>query len=591
MEAASSLDLSLLIPSKLPHELLSTSFDAASLSACFIYGMLGTTILAAAYVLWRWARAGNAIRFLLTLIHDARAENLAKTRRDLLSRAQNHNLVGDLWAEFDETLVESHDGRHLRNTVDASYFFSTHTLARGITESRLIAALPGVLTAFGVLGTFVGLQLGLSNLDLTDPNVTSSMQPLIRGAGVAFSTSVWGVATSVVFNLFEKIIEQNLRKRIWHAQQLIDRLFPRSSPDQLLVSIDHSSSQSRHTLAGLAEQIGLHMQTAIEKMSTDISENLGLALRPSLAELARVTRDIAQRHQEGAQEALESLVQRFSQSLGRAGEEQRRSMETSTTAISSALADWQTAMSTFAENVDLKLNSWTESEHSREAAFQEYLAQLEASQNQLVSRVNEAFSGNAQATSELISASEQVVRQNRKAHESIENATGSLAAGAELLEQSIKPLEALASHFRDSAVTAMETHRKAAESLNSASQNIAGATSALGGLASEFARLKDEIRASAESMAAASNAARDTFSSMKKSQEEFLESLATKTEAYGDRVNQMLVEYTEQVAGQTTERLSEWNKGTQEFTQAMADAVSTIRDVVAEIEDLLPQGN
>ena len=57
-------------------------------------------------------------------------------------------------------LVESRS--RLFNTIDAPHFFNTYTLARGLTENRLVAAMPGILTAIGVVGTFAGLQMGLA---------------------------------------------------------------------------------------------------------------------------------------------------------------------------------------------------------------------------------------------------------------------------------------------------------------------------------------------------------------------------------------------------------------------------------------------
>jgi len=40
---------------------------------------------------------------------------------------------------------------HLYNTFDAAYFFNATTLAKGVTDNRLVAAVPGFLTAIGVM--------------------------------------------------------------------------------------------------------------------------------------------------------------------------------------------------------------------------------------------------------------------------------------------------------------------------------------------------------------------------------------------------------------------------------------------------------
>ena len=67
-----------------------------------------------------------------------------------------------IWQEFDESLVCVKQS--LYNTLDASHFFNNYSLARTLTDNRLLAAVPGFLTAIGVIGTFAGLQIGLSEI-------------------------------------------------------------------------------------------------------------------------------------------------------------------------------------------------------------------------------------------------------------------------------------------------------------------------------------------------------------------------------------------------------------------------------------------
>jgi hypothetical protein len=169
---------------------------------------------------------------------------------------------GYLWQEFNETLieVENNDSVNLYSTLDAKYFFNNSTLAAEITESRMLAAVPGFLTAFGVIGTFVGLQLGLSELNIGNDVAVSEMKTglahVISGAKTAFMTSVWGVVLSVLFNFFEKFLEIIARSKISRLQVKIDQLTPRISAEFQLQQIVNDGQQSRESLQGLAEKIG-----------------------------------------------------------------------------------------------------------------------------------------------------------------------------------------------------------------------------------------------------------------------------------------------------------------------------------------------
>ncbi|MFP3472403.1 hypothetical protein R0J90_20320, partial [Micrococcus sp. SIMBA_144] len=73
----------------------------------------------------------------------------------------------DVWVEFDETLVDDLQAGRTRSTIEAEFFFNSHSLASPLFENRWIQALPGTLIAIGVGGTFFKLTFGLMGLDLT----------------------------------------------------------------------------------------------------------------------------------------------------------------------------------------------------------------------------------------------------------------------------------------------------------------------------------------------------------------------------------------------------------------------------------------
>ena len=67
-------------------------------------------------------------------------------------------------------------------------------------HKRLLEMAPDIFTSLGILGTFIGLVWGLKNFQPTDYEVmTSSVSALVDGIKVAFLTSIYGVALSVVY--------------------------------------------------------------------------------------------------------------------------------------------------------------------------------------------------------------------------------------------------------------------------------------------------------------------------------------------------------------------------------------------------------
>lgn len=82
--------------------------------------------------------------------------------------------------------------------VPADEAFAPGRLLPGGYEPRLDAAAPGLFTAVGIAGTFVGLIVGFLPVD--PANATASVGPLIGGMVVAFINSLVGVFLSIVWS-------------------------------------------------------------------------------------------------------------------------------------------------------------------------------------------------------------------------------------------------------------------------------------------------------------------------------------------------------------------------------------------------------
>ncbi|MDO4557041.1 MAG: MotA/TolQ/ExbB proton channel family protein [Lachnospiraceae bacterium] len=75
------------------------------------------------------------------------------------------------------------------------------------TWHGIVTQIPSTMTGLGILGTFVGLIMGISNIGFSSVNVAiSSLQTLIEGVSIAFYTSIAGMILSLMFNLTYKYI-------------------------------------------------------------------------------------------------------------------------------------------------------------------------------------------------------------------------------------------------------------------------------------------------------------------------------------------------------------------------------------------------
>ena len=70
----------------------------------------------------------------------------------------------------------------------------------------VVSQIPSTLTGLGILGTFIGLILGIRGVGFGTVNAAlSSVQTLLSGIQVAFYTSIAGVILSIVFNIIYRV--------------------------------------------------------------------------------------------------------------------------------------------------------------------------------------------------------------------------------------------------------------------------------------------------------------------------------------------------------------------------------------------------
>ncbi len=110
------------------------------------------------------------------------------------SADQRERIAGQVPVE----LSESPSGLH--NSLPVTDFFTDEALVNSIgvlgVRFPVLHTLPTVATSIGVLGTFVGVTLGLSELNLHSLGASEdqqAIQQLVSSLGAAFKTSIMGV--------------------------------------------------------------------------------------------------------------------------------------------------------------------------------------------------------------------------------------------------------------------------------------------------------------------------------------------------------------------------------------------------------------
>ncbi len=516
-------------------------FEVVELGVWFWLFMLFITGISIIAVFYHRINFSRRLFRVKKLIQGQDRATLAQNRKATLDKAldQDSKVTGALWREFDESLVYSFDKTRLSNTLDAEHFFNSTTLAYGLTSSRLLSAAPTFLTAIGVLGTFIGLTLGLKDLQVNAEEVDtlkSGVSAMINGAAVAFMTSVWGVGLSLFLNMFEKLVERGALSGIRDLQQQIDFLYPRLPAEHSLVQIAASSEDSKEALQELHERIGDRLQETVSGMSDSMQQAFTDAMNNVMAPAIKTLVDNASSQ---STDVLEQLVSKFMGAMQSAGREQGESMNSAAEGVRESLSSMATQMESLFQKLD---EQQTKSREHTQSTSEEFARLLE------------------QQRQDAILRQEQMEQKFNQLMEQL-----SAKAGAQFEK-------------------ADENERKRASEQAESHQEM---ITALKGQLSQFSAVSAE---QVKSMQEASNKQRGELSeTFESSLSALKELIAQQTEAAFNRQDQLderLGNQVEELAAKQQQLLAAVAEGTQQAQQQMVQMAEQHRQLMAELNSV-----
>ncbi|MBD7981098.1 anti-phage ZorAB system protein ZorA [Oerskovia merdavium] len=567
----------------------------------------------ASVAIWYTVRASRAANKALDALNeqlvDVSSENLLQRRSELLEQAgaAAPGVVGELWREFDETLVVHHDPvlrqDAIRNTVEADHYFSAERIAPQLVNNRLLTAAPAVLTALGLLGTFIGLATGLNSLKLgesaTVEEMRAGIEGLVAGAGLGFTASVWGVLASLVVNIWEKVVERRVAARAAAFQARIDGLFVLHSPERSLLQVEKNTHDSAIALNELHEKIGTQLQEAVAGISQEMQDALTRAIEtsmaPSMASLAESTAtqsaEVFEKLVDKFADAFQSIGTRQAEQLGAASSTLDATVTAVTQRVDSSVAGLSDAFEAVgarqAEQLDAAtatLDSALGSVSDKVGGAIVLLKESAAAQSTATSEQAEAF------REQLTELSELTARQARLLDGSLSAITLGLDSAATKMGTATTSLDTSSTTLQGTARTFARTSERFESSLNAGAQALEGtaeahaqAAAALSNHTTALEEINSASLDATERLTQAARAAGTSFETMQVHQGRFLNDLKAQVDNHSASLRNWLDEYSDQVQHQTTERMSDWNKHTHTFSSQMLEATNALSEVIDEM--------
>ena len=126
-----------------------------------------------------------------------------------------------------ENSINIQVGNVKKTNVPASEFFSEFSACKAHNVNlRMLDAASGTLVGLGLLGTFLGLTLGIEGFDSSNTeNIQNSINNLLSGMGTAFYTSLFGMTLSIIFTFIDKVFRNKLSKQLFVLNERLDEMY------------------------------------------------------------------------------------------------------------------------------------------------------------------------------------------------------------------------------------------------------------------------------------------------------------------------------------------------------------------------------
>jgi len=177
-------------------------------------------------------------------------------RLNTIDKIKKHKHTAHIFKKYEATIVFPDKNGNMRTDENADLYYNLDTLLSEIkVNHRLLNAGSGLLVGFGLLGTFLGLTIGVMDFDSGSTEaIQSSINELLNGMGTAFATSLVGMACSLIYIILEKITLNRFQRNITKLCELLDDEYYISQPEKYALIYERMNTNLFALFASKDEQ-------------------------------------------------------------------------------------------------------------------------------------------------------------------------------------------------------------------------------------------------------------------------------------------------------------------------------------------------
>ena len=252
--------------------------------------------------------------------------------------------VSKVVREYEAGLFEV-NGR-MRSFLSFQKKVSQEAVLNHFFNDSVLSSVSNVLVGLGVLGTFLGLSKGVSDFNFDDAEtMKTGIKALLGGMGTAFVSSIYGMLFSLIFIVVYQFIKHAIFKKldafyvsmddqylaneteieayknkgqVQNIKKVIEEYFVSDTEEGKITPKEYyhrlllSSEAQRSSLAGLAEELEITMESLMDKLLQSNTEQFQAIIDEKLVPILE---DLRKEKEEGSADVIEQIIGRLETSM------------------------------------------------------------------------------------------------------------------------------------------------------------------------------------------------------------------------------------------------------------------------------------
>ena len=259
-------------------------FFSQTINWVFIVAFVATFILYKYHFVKPLDARYKEIETYLDILKKYNPQNVNVYFESLSQEMEDSDLIKGIWRKYQRTLISipGKDGLEKYSTVESESYFSVAAFTEGM-KGGLWSGLAGTFTGIGILGTFIGLTIGLAGVDTSSTGaLSSSISGLLGGMSTAFVTSIFGIVSAIVFGVWHSQNMKRFGDAVSRFTDALDQVFIRKSVEEILLEELAESRAQRAAMEQLSTDMAISICDHLPDVLDQLAEKMDSAMKGNL---------------------------------------------------------------------------------------------------------------------------------------------------------------------------------------------------------------------------------------------------------------------------------------------------------------------